>query len=399
MRIEVLIGSEDPVIHPLKMPKMLIGSSESCDVVVSSDGISRKHLLIQSDGDQFFVTDQGSTNGSFINEERLVPGKRVEFTSFFPVRLGENVLISLLSDDEGFDAPSEPMAAKNELSSPSLTNTKRPGATSTIRFEATNPSPAIKQKLDKVEAKRAEAGVKGPPPRRKVEKKNNKLPMMAVLIVVAAAYYNFFVAPPENTDDQQIAEVGQIIKPEPVAEKPAEPEVNLDLVPETELPKKESFANLINDLKCTNDVERTLCDMIPGAREEKFGVVQVGLTYNILINADHFIGEAKDKLFDPNWNDPADVRRYMDDLYTIAAYIFIKNKMPPLDEALLGPDAKVAIGLYKWSENSFQVERVIVFYPKILNREKGNFDDAKLFYVKKAGIQSLDPFQKTFRVY
>src|SRR5690606_19797388 len=100
MRLEILVGSDDPIIYPINSAKMTLGSAETCDVIISAEGISRRHLTVIAEDDQYFVIDQGSTNGSFINEERLVPGRRVEFTSFFPVRLGDNTLLSLISDDE-----------------------------------------------------------------------------------------------------------------------------------------------------------------------------------------------------------------------------------------------------------------------------------------------------------
>ena len=103
MRLEVLVGNSDPQIFPLNRPKILIGSHEGCDIILQADGVSRKHLIVTIEDDNYFVTDQGSVNGSFINDERLVPGRRVEFTSFFPVRIGDNILITLLSDEEASD--------------------------------------------------------------------------------------------------------------------------------------------------------------------------------------------------------------------------------------------------------------------------------------------------------
>ena len=103
MRIEILVGLENPVFYPINKSKTIIGSDLSCDIVVSEDQISRKHLIIQKEEENYFVIDQGSTNGSYLNEERLIPGRRVEFTSYFPVRLGSSVLVSLVSDEEALD--------------------------------------------------------------------------------------------------------------------------------------------------------------------------------------------------------------------------------------------------------------------------------------------------------
>jgi predicted component of type VI protein secretion system len=100
MRIEITIEGQEPITHKLTKDKTLLGAGSDCDILVEAEGLSRKHVMILAEGDQFFVVDQGSTNGAFINEERLVPGQRASFTSFFPIRLGAHVTIALLSDEE-----------------------------------------------------------------------------------------------------------------------------------------------------------------------------------------------------------------------------------------------------------------------------------------------------------
>lgn len=100
MKLEINVEGQEPLFHKIKSQKTLIGSGTDCDVVLQADGISRKHAVIHADGDQFFVIDQGSTNGSFINEERLTPGSKASFTTFFPVKLGFHVTITLMDDDE-----------------------------------------------------------------------------------------------------------------------------------------------------------------------------------------------------------------------------------------------------------------------------------------------------------
>jgi hypothetical protein len=101
MRIEVTVEGIEPFIHRLTKEKTLVGSGTDCDIHVAAEGMSRKHLQIIATGDQFFVVDQGSSNGTFINETRLVPGQRSEFNSFFPIKLGHLVTLALLPDEEG----------------------------------------------------------------------------------------------------------------------------------------------------------------------------------------------------------------------------------------------------------------------------------------------------------
>ncbi len=103
MRLEVLAdNTSGAVIYVLNRPEIYIGSTENNDIVIPANEVSKKHLkLTITDDKKCFVTDQGSTNGSFINDERLIPGKREEFKMFSSIRLGEQVLLTLLDKDKG----------------------------------------------------------------------------------------------------------------------------------------------------------------------------------------------------------------------------------------------------------------------------------------------------------
>lgn len=397
MRIEVLVGSEDPVVYPLNSPKLSVGTSENCEIIVSADGVSRKHLTIFVEGDQYFVADQGSTNGSFINEERLVPGRKVEFTSFFPVRLGENVLISLLSDDEGSISIPFPTKPKKESTSSDIkVSSGKTGGTGTIKFgDGTSPD-SLKTKLQKNEI-RKRAAPSRPAPGERIKKKTNMLPIMAFLLVAGAAYYNFFVLEPSGNQELPSSEVGKVIPAKPVA--PEAPKINPDIVPEADAPKKESYSALVNDIKCTTEGESYLCNLIPGANEKGYGVVQSGLTFNAFINGDKYVNEARQYLKNPQMNNPESVREYMDMLYTTAIYIFLYKYMPALDEAKLGADSRVAIGFFKPTGDGKEIEKIVVFYPKIFNREKEKFNDAPLMFAKRAGSSAFDDFRKNFLIF
>lgn len=110
MRLEILAENKDPVIYVLNRPEIYIGSNESNDIVISSTEISKKHLkLIITDEGKCFAIDQGSTNGSFINDVRLIPGKREEFPLLNSMRLGDKVLLTLLDKERGGDFPELPL--------------------------------------------------------------------------------------------------------------------------------------------------------------------------------------------------------------------------------------------------------------------------------------------------
>ncbi len=64
------LNNEEVKIIPLKS-QVLIGRKGSCDVVISDSAISGEHCLIITDNEAIFVEDKKSTNGTFVNGERI----------------------------------------------------------------------------------------------------------------------------------------------------------------------------------------------------------------------------------------------------------------------------------------------------------------------------------------
>lgn len=50
----------------------LVGREANCNVVVAHPSVSRRHALIKRKQDVFFVVDQGSANGTFLDSKRVV---------------------------------------------------------------------------------------------------------------------------------------------------------------------------------------------------------------------------------------------------------------------------------------------------------------------------------------
>ena len=50
----------------------VVGREASCNVIASHPSVSRRHALIKRKQDVFFVVDQGSANGTFVDSKRVV---------------------------------------------------------------------------------------------------------------------------------------------------------------------------------------------------------------------------------------------------------------------------------------------------------------------------------------
>lgn len=57
---------------PLDAPRIVLGRAAACDVVLPDPEVSRKHCAICTDGDEAWVEELGSLNGTFVNGNRVV---------------------------------------------------------------------------------------------------------------------------------------------------------------------------------------------------------------------------------------------------------------------------------------------------------------------------------------
>lgn len=76
------------------MKLIKIGKSSSCDIVLNSDFVSAIHaeMIILDDGN-ILLLDKNSTNGTFVNEKRIVPGQDVSIRRGMPVRFADVDLV------------------------------------------------------------------------------------------------------------------------------------------------------------------------------------------------------------------------------------------------------------------------------------------------------------------
>jgi ABC-type multidrug transport system ATPase subunit/ABC-type multidrug transport system permease subunit len=68
-----------------------IGSDHNCDVVVASPGVSARHCRIILIGTNFVLEDLASTNGTFVNDQRLQPNSPVQVSQTDKVTLGLSI--------------------------------------------------------------------------------------------------------------------------------------------------------------------------------------------------------------------------------------------------------------------------------------------------------------------
>ena len=82
-----MVASTTPLLKftvPLRPTATSIGRAADNDVVIDNGGVSGHHAVIEQEGDAFYITDNNSTNGVFVN------GRRVARE---PLRYGDEIAV------------------------------------------------------------------------------------------------------------------------------------------------------------------------------------------------------------------------------------------------------------------------------------------------------------------
>ncbi len=84
--LRLLHRESKKVIEVVKFPALL-GNMPDCNVLIEGMGVSRVHAVITKQEDGIFIEDMESTNGTWINDEKIVPGRKYSINSGDTVRL------------------------------------------------------------------------------------------------------------------------------------------------------------------------------------------------------------------------------------------------------------------------------------------------------------------------
>jgi len=83
---------EGRVVHELDRAVLVIGRDAVSDIIILEPAVSRRHALVQVDGDRVTVTDLGSSGGTRINGARLTPDLPSSLASADVIQLGRVAL-------------------------------------------------------------------------------------------------------------------------------------------------------------------------------------------------------------------------------------------------------------------------------------------------------------------
>lgn len=89
-QVAVTQGSNAGIVVPLAQAPILIGRGTDAAIRLDDDYVSTRHARIAASGDQWFVEDLGSTNGTYIGSVRITQPTTIALGT--EVRIGKTIL-------------------------------------------------------------------------------------------------------------------------------------------------------------------------------------------------------------------------------------------------------------------------------------------------------------------
>ncbi len=134
MRLSVQIEFDKTMDFETPKKRVIVGRSPNSDLVVPHESVSRQHCKIEEIDNAFFITDLGSSNGTFIDGQRLQVNSKTPYSSSSQLRLGK-ADAALVRSQSAAQVPPEKIISSQVSGKGNYTATVRVG-----RIELDQPS-------------------------------------------------------------------------------------------------------------------------------------------------------------------------------------------------------------------------------------------------------------------
>jgi len=267
MYIKVEVEFLDTVVYKINSQEILIGSGDFNNIVFKLPSISKKHAKIFQIDDKWQVMDLGSTNGTYLSEQKLAKGKQIELLPDETIRLGDMVFLTLIKRaKDGVDLP-VPAMTEEEDALLTKSDENKTQVVSLTALEKARLNVARKKRKQIME-KRAEAFK-----RRLADKKiiSRVLGVMAIILVVGWGVNKLWMSNLKKFESDTIIKKMQ-------TKFGADLEIEADLegfrIPRKVLISRNKLAKLWLNPKCRSKFEQEICEGQP-----LFSIKDSGLVY------------------------------------------------------------------------------------------------------------------------
>ena len=103
-RIAAITGRLEDTVISMNEGPVLIGRQTGATLKIVHAAVSRRHALIEKEGDRFIITDLGSRNGTFVNDIKV---KKRELKHGDRVTVGESQFYFLFEETDEVAQTSE----------------------------------------------------------------------------------------------------------------------------------------------------------------------------------------------------------------------------------------------------------------------------------------------------
>ncbi len=179
-RLVLKSGANAGQIFPLDGPELTIGREPACDIVINDPEVSRRHVRLYLQGQNYVIEDYGSTNGTAVNGQKLRgpyilrPGEMIT--------LGENT--HLLFDELFFDPDATQVSARQSVPG-QVPQNMRPPVTPMQGYSGVQPEPPMQSMGGMYDPSQAEVNYAGQVPEQpKSAKPRRKIPVFVIILIV-----------------------------------------------------------------------------------------------------------------------------------------------------------------------------------------------------------------------
>jgi hypothetical protein len=367
LALEVLVDSKEPKIYLLNKSEILIGSLDSSDIVINQSEISRKHLKLFFVNNLVYVNDQGSTNGTFLNDTKLVPGKRVEFTPFMSVRLGSKVLLTLISKERPDVTPDMSMRESfiEEVSLRRSADDKT-RVISLKELHAAKTQKIQKKRQDNIAKKRLESQ------RMRQEKAALKhvASIAGVWLLIGLVLNVIWLSLPDKT--KRIFGVRE--KREVVIHVMDEAEESGIKIPRDILLSRTTLQTFLGSLGCRKPEEKIICQNIPVFLDGRNGVVRLRTSYLMMLEQKKVIENFSEFM---NITFPSyDLTAMNKEMLHRAAFLYFTANELAVNLTPLG-DTPIYFVLYAETPDKLKLQSVSALRSILIPQIKKSFDNIR----------------------
>jgi pSer/pThr/pTyr-binding forkhead associated (FHA) protein len=282
MYIKIEVEFLDTAIYKINTEKFCIGAADTNHIILKLPSISKKHVTISIIEGKWFVTDLGSTNGTYIGDQKIAKNKRIGFLPDEAVRMGDAIYFTIIEHADVFVELPAPLMVETEEDVPKSDHDKTQVISLTALEKARLHAARKKKKL--LLEKKAE-GQK----RKLADKEIISKVLSAIFIILLTGWVanKIWISQMKKVDKESIVKKMQ-------SKFSGDLEIEADLeglrIPRKALESRGKISKYLLAPKCTQDQTKDICELSPMFKMRNNGVIfQVPNTYFFFLEEKNYL--------------------------------------------------------------------------------------------------------------